>query len=263
MIDMNYSTLIVEEKQGILTITFNRIAARNSINYELLLELNQAFDYAQEKKEIQLVLLQGQNGLFCTGMDFAEVASSGADTAQSSIEENMTQVYMDTLKRMSLFSKVIISCVDGQVLAGGMGLVACSDLVIATPRSTFGLSEALWGLLPAMVIPYLIRKIGPRKAYYLTLTTIVIGSEEAQNMDLVDVVTENINQSVMRYYQKLRRLEESTIANMKEYFRKMWIIDNQMEQAAVERISSLVAEPVVKENIYNFVNFRKFPWEKE
>ena len=95
----------------------------------------------------------------------------------------MTQMYMDTLRRITLFSKVVISCVDGQVLAGGVGLVACSDLVIATSKAEFGLSEALWGLLPAMVLPYLIRKVGVQKAYFMTLTTIRISVEEAKRYE--------------------------------------------------------------------------------
>ena len=75
MYKMEYRTLIVEKKNAILQITFNRTEARNSINCEFLQELNTALDYAKEDLEIKIVLLQGKNGVFCSGMDFQEVAS--------------------------------------------------------------------------------------------------------------------------------------------------------------------------------------------
>lgn len=259
---MEYKALIVEKKNEILQITFNRMEARNSINCEFLQELNDALDYAKEEHEIKIVLLQGKNGVFCSGMDFQEVASTRESSESSQKDSAMTQMYMDTLRRMSLFSKVIISCVDGQVLAGGVGLVACSDLVIATSKATFGLSEALWGLLPAMVLPYLIRKVGVQKAYFMTLTTIRVSAEEAKDMNLVDEVSDNMERAILKYYQKISRMEEKTIENMKSYFRKLWIIDEEMEKMAVNQIFTLVSQPQVKENIYNFVTYKKFPWEK-
>lgn len=260
---MGYKTLAVEKDYGMLGITFNRLEARNSINCNLLEELNEVLDSAEEDHEIKFVLLQGQNGVFCTGMDFAEVVSSGTTSDSSHKDNQMTQMYMETLSRISLFSKVIISCVDGQVLAGGVGLVACSDLVIATSRSTFGLSEALWGLLPAMVLPYLIRKVGIQKAYFMTLTTIQINAEEAQKMNLVDEVSDNMKQTLLKYYQKISRIEETTIKNMKSYFREIWIINDEMEKNAVKQTSTLVSQPFVKDNIYNFVTYKKFPWERD
>ncbi|EMB73249.1 enoyl-CoA hydratase [Streptococcus mutans] len=261
---MEYRTLIVEKKNAILQITFNRTEARNSINCEFLQELNTALDYAKENLEIKIVLLQGKNGVFCSGMDFQEVASIKEKESSESSQKDlvMTQMYMDTLRRITLFSKVVISCVDGQVLAGGVGLVACSDLVIATSKAEFGLSEALWGLLPAMVLPYLIRKVGVQKAYFMTLTTIRISVEEAKDMNLVDEISNNMDHVILKYYQKISRMEEKTIENMKSYFRKLWIIDENMERMAVNQTYTLVSQPQVKENIYNFVTHKKFPWEK-
>ena len=60
---------------------------------------------------------------------------------------------MALLKRLTLTPKVVVACIDGKVIAGGVGIAAAADLVVATPRSEFSLSEALWGMLPCCVVP--------------------------------------------------------------------------------------------------------------
>ena len=132
-----------------------------------------------------------------------------------------------------------------------------------TSRSQFGLSEALWGLLPAMVIPYLIRRIGFGKAYRMALTTLPVSAQEAYAMGLVDEISEMPADSIRRLWLRLRRIEETTIGDIKEYFRKMWVVTEQMEATAVSEISRHMADPRVKGNIEDFVKLGKFPWDQK
>jgi len=142
-----------------------------------------------------------------------------------------------------------------------MGLVASSDLVVANPQSQFSLSEALWGLLPCCVLPYLIRRIGYQAAYRLTLTTQPIQGEEAYRLQLVDELSEHPNENIRRLLVRLNRIAPDTLKAMKAYFRKMWIIDEKMEQTAVDNITQLIQSPGVQNNIKNFVKYQRFPWE--
>ena len=253
---MEYETILVEKILGGITVKFNRLERQNTINVALIKELNHVLSIAQEDSDCRVVVLEGQQGVFCTGMDFSEVAKGGSD-------EFSTSGYMETIKGFASSPKVIISSVDGRVMAGGVGIVAASDLVIATPRSQFSLSEILWGLLPACVIPYLIRRVGFQKAYSMTLTTQPISAKEAHASHLVDEISETPEDNIRKLLLRLRRLEESDIANMKRYFRKMWMIDEEMEETAVAEISRLVSAPKVTENIRNFVEHQKFPWENK
>jgi polyketide biosynthesis enoyl-CoA hydratase PksH len=168
---------------------------------------------------------------------------------------------MEMLKRLTLIPKVIISKVDGKVIAGGIGLAAASDLVIATPRSQFSLSEALWGLLPCSVIPYLIRRVGYQPAYKMTLTTLPISAIDAYRIHLVDELTDTPDDSIRKLKPRLIRLSDTTILTMKQYFRKMWLITEAMEDVAVSEFSKLISQPTVRENIRNFVEYGQFPWE--
>ncbi len=99
-------------------------------------------------------------------------------------------LYIKLLHRFVTFPRIIISCVEGAVIAGGMGLVASSDLVVATSQSQFSLSEAIWGLLPVCVTPYLIRRVGFQAAYRLGFTTETIDAKEAYRLQLIDLLSD-------------------------------------------------------------------------
>ncbi|ANU44640.1 enoyl-CoA hydratase [Enterocloster clostridioformis] len=252
---MGFTTLYIEEKEDTFVITFNRVEHQNSINMALLQELNMALDMAQAKPRCKVVVLKGQNGVFCTGMDFNEAVRKQTESG--------SQPYMKTLRRLAAIPKIIVSIVDGKVMAGGVGFAAASDLVIATSRAQFSLSEAIWGLLPSVVLPYLIRRIGFQSAYRMTLTTMPVYAEEARQLHLADVVSETPEETLRLYLRRLSRLDEQTIDDIKRYFKSIWIITQQMEERASAETDRLSSEPRVIENIYNYVTYEKFPWQKE
>ena len=255
----NYKTLLTEINKDFITVTINRLQQKNSINDVLLTELNQLLDLIEKKEEIRFVILQGQDGDFCTGMDFEEIT-------QYILAEQKPQFspehYMNTLKRFTQTSKVIIGKIDGRVLAGGMGIVAACDVVLSSARSQFGLSEALWGLLPANVMPFLIRRVGFQKAYWLTLTTQTILAQRAYEIHLVDELSDNLDTSINRLLISLRRVSETTVGELKGFFRKMWLINDEMENTAINELKKLLESPQVTTNIKNFVQEKKLPWEK-
>ena len=239
-----------------LTITINRPEEKNSLTPGLLQALNQALDQAEADPACRLVILAGQQGFFCTGMDFAEASrSAGANNPLAG------QEYMALLKRFAGCGKIIIAKVEGSALAGGIGLVAASDLVVATPESRFGLPEALWGLLPANVMPFLIRRVGFQPAYRMTLTTETISAEEAERIGLVDVMTASPDDAIRRHLLRLGRLDEQTILDAKAYFKRMWLFNETMERDAIEELHRLMASERIQNNIRNYAEQGKFPWE--
>lgn len=266
---MDYKTILVNRIDGGITITINRPDQQNSINPDLLKEINHVLDLAENDSQCKIIVLQGQRGVFCTGMDFNEVSDKYDNNSYEQAykyregkEQSHSRPYLETIKRFTLIPKVVISVVDGKVMAGGVGLAAASDIVIATPRSQFSLSEALWGLLPSMVTPFLIRRVGFQVAYRMTLTTMPINAKEAYECHLVDEVDEAPQEVLRRYFLRVSKLDEWTLGNLKQYFRKMWIISNQMEDTAVAETDRLSSEPKVVNNIVNFIKYQKFPWSE-
>ena len=248
--------LITKTNPRVWTVTMNRPAQRNSLTQGLMQGLHRALDQAEADPACRLVILAGRENFFCTGMDFTE-AAKGADSPQLLDGAN----YMALLKRFAQCGKVIIAKVEGTVQAGGMGLVAASDLVVATPASSFALPEALWGLLPANVMPFLIRRVGFQPAYRLTLTTETIPAAEAWRIGLVDVLSDKPDDEIRRYMLRLGRLDEQTILEAKAYFQKMWLLNEAMEQTAIAELRRLMQTERVQTNIRNYAEHQKFPWE--
>jgi polyketide biosynthesis enoyl-CoA hydratase PksH len=257
---MPFETIIVQEAARKLTVTISRPSRGNSINSTLIRELGAALDLAERLPRCRTLVLEGVPGLFCTGMDFQEVAmNSDVEAAASAgIPE-----YMLLLKRFTLSSRIIVCRLDGKVIAGGVGLVAASDIVISTERTEFSLSEALWGLLPCCVIPFLIRRTGFQKAYFMTLTTRPLSASEARAIHLVDELTDQLDESLRKLILRLNLLDDKTIVDLKNYFQKISGITPEMEQAATAEIARLTAQPRVQRNIANYVNHGAFPWEQK
>ena len=251
-----FETLVLKESARVLTVTLSRPERQNAINGRMLVELGQALDLAEGDPTCRFFVLDGQPGTFCTGMDFAEASGDG-----SGGEADRAEGYMALLRRFSLSPKVVVARVDGRVTAGGVGLAAASDFVLATERSQFALSEALWGLLPACVVPYLIRRVGFQKTYTMTLSTLPVPAREALAFHLVDEVADDLDEPLRRLLLRIGKLEESTIVELKSYFRRMWVITDAMERDAVDEISRLAAAPAVQENMRRFAREGRFPWD--
>lgn len=252
-----HRAIAVERSDGLIWITLDRARAGNSIDDRLLDELHAALDEVEQDTAVKVVVLRGQPGVFCTGLDFAAGAAADASTAA-----RVTSRFQTLLSRMSTISKIVVALVDGQVLAGGVGLVAASDFVLATPRSSFGLTEALWGLLPAVVLPFLIRRTGFGPAYAMALGTESVGAEAARAMRLVDEVLDGDQDGrrvVEHKARRLARIDANTIAELKAYFRELWIVDETTERLALSEINRLLADPRIRARMKDFAETGTLP----
>ncbi len=257
-IDNRYSTILVRQQREVIHIQLNRPKQNNSINAVMVNELLEVFENVKQNTKVKIIVLSGNENQFCTGMDFEAVANQQNEALMNQRPDQ----YYNVLKAINESNKVVIAKVEGKVNAGGMGLVAASDIVIANKQATFGLSEALFGLLPACVMPFLIQRTGPQKAKWLTLITHGITAERAYEIGLVDEVTDEINNTVRKNILRLSRLETNTIHEIKSYTAKLWIIKDETKTVAVNKLQSLIESEVVQNNIRNFVEKGEYPWEK-
>ena len=253
---MPYQTLHVRAEPDVLWITIDRPEQQNAINGTLLAELQAALDQAEKLLSCRLVVIQGRPGVFCTGMDFADATSSPENVAARGGAE-----FFGLLKRLTAIPRVVVSVVDGRAAGGGVGIAAASDLVYATPRSTFSLPEALWGLLPCCVLPFLIRRVGFQPASAMSLSTMPVTAEQAHQAHLADQLAEKPELLIRRLRQRVSKLDDGTIAAMKRYLRQLWFLSEEMEHAAVGEFTRLMSSPVVRERISGFATSQVFPWE--
>lgn len=252
---MPFQTLLVQDHQTSTSVTLNRLEQQNAINSTLLTELNLILDDAEQKPECRCIILRGQQGLFCSGMDLQEYTQL-ADSEKAM--HNWATLYMKTLKRLASSSKVIIAAVDGKVVAGGVGLVSASDFALGTEKASFKLTEALWGLIPAMVAPYLIRRVGFQAAYSLALTTRTIAAQEALGIRLLDTCCDNLEEAIGSLTQRIERVGSKTVKALKTYFGQLAITE-EVETMAVEETVRRMVDPDVRSKINDFLVHGKRP----
>lgn len=252
------SQLIISHDRRVTRLRMARPERGNSLNAAMVEELTAAVDAAERAEDCRTLVLEGAPGVFCTGMDFQATV---ADPLGTTVEAAGIAPYYRLLTRLTRSPKVVVALVDGKVMGGGVGLAAASDFVLCSPRSEFSLPEALWGLLPCCVLPFLLRRIGFQKAYTLSLGTRPVSAESAAEMHLVDEVGEDLEAALRRLTLRLHLLHPQTVVDLKAYFRDLAPIPDDWERRAVAEITRLSEQPRVRENIANFVNHGRFPWE--
>lgn len=248
---MQHSLETIQDKHR-LRIIFSRPETGNTLTRDLLHDINTALDNAQHNPDIHIITLEGQQGIFCSGMDLQQISVQDA--------EIFSQTYFDLLLRLINLPKFLVALVDGKATAGGLGLLAASDIVLATPHSQFSLSEALWGLIPACVTPFLIRRIGFQKAYAMTLTTLPISATEAEKIQLVDTISATPERALVPLLARAKLIQEETRLSVKRYFNDLYPIDESTRQKAISAFQQAISGTVARQRLSSFQSKGKLPW---
>jgi len=173
---MKYELIKHEISHRIIYITLNRPEKRNALNQQMVAELTHALKKAKNNPQGKVIVLKAEGKAFCAGADLAYIQSLQA----FSYEENLA----DSNQLKALFEiiyqhpKIIIAQVEGHALAGGCGLATVCDYIFSVPHAKFGYTEVKIGFIPAIVMVFLLRKIGESRAKRLLLSGEIYTAEE-------------------------------------------------------------------------------------
>jgi len=192
--------LRVEQDGDLLHVTMARPERRNAFDGELIQDLTRAFSDIGD--EVRAVLLAGEGRSFSAGADVEWMRSS----VELSYEENVADA-----RRLRMMLEAIDSCpapvvtrVQGHALGGGCGLVACSDIAVAAHDAVFAFSEVKLGIIPAVISPFALAKIGPSAARRYFVTGEKFDAETALRIGLVQGVAEDLDGAVEAIVGELR-----------------------------------------------------------
>ena len=257
-----YETINVRFQDSVCFLEIARPEANNTINRQLIVELSDALSACEESATV--VVLSGSPEVFCYGADFKAMArrepSLTIRDRHDEEEHDSPGLMYDLWLRMATGPYVTLAHVRGQANAGGIGFVAASDIVLADESAQFSLSELIFGLYPACVLPFLIRRIGFQKANYLTLTTTPIGARQAMEWGLVDAVEPQSEVLLRRHLQRLRRLSKPAIRRYKSYMSRIMPL-RDLKSTAVGGNLELFSDHANMQGITRFVERGVFPWE--
>jgi polyketide biosynthesis enoyl-CoA hydratase PksH len=254
---VKYQTIQVQFQDSICFLQIDRPEANNTICGQLVAECHGVLSACEQSATV--VVLSGSPEVFCFGADFKAIA--GPSIHVPTPDDGPGPLY-DLWLRLATGPFVTISHVRGKANAGGVGFVAASDIVLADDTAQFSLSELLFGLFPACVLPFLIRRIGFQKAHYFTLMTQPVSAKQACEWGLVDACDPVSDALLRRHLQRLRRLSKTAIRRYKSYLRPMSVPLQDLKAAAVAANLEVFSDADNVSAITRYVQQGVFPWEK-
>jgi methylglutaconyl-CoA hydratase len=173
----------LERDRGVARLWLNRPEQHNALGVEMSRELTSALETLAGDASVRVVVLGGRGASFCAGADIGAMKAS----ADASFESNVA----DAQRLGAMFAalaglpKPVVGRLHGSVLGGGVGLACACDIAVAADDARFGLTEVRLGILPALISPYVIRRLGDARARELMLTGERFGAADALRVGLV------------------------------------------------------------------------------
>ncbi|ASA19520.1 enoyl-CoA hydratase/isomerase [Paenibacillus donghaensis] len=254
---MSYRTVQVRFQGPVCFIQLHRPEAGNTINGLLVKECRQVLDTCGP--DTKIIVWEGLPEVFCGGADFQEIH---AEAVSGQSGDNNPELLYDLWLRMAEEPVINVAHVRGKANAGGIGFVAACDIVIADASAQFGLSELLFGLFPACVLPFLIRRIGFQKAHYLTLMTHPITVDQAQAWGLVDACEPESGPLLRKHLLRLQCISKQGILRYKRYASEMDGSLHTARAGAIAANKEVFADSRNREAIFRYIETGTFPWEE-
>lgn len=192
-------------------ITLNRPEKRNALNHQVVSELKEAFSLASQDDGAKVIVLKANGDAFCAGADLAYLE----ELQQNSYDENLADSnhLKELFVQIYTLPKVVIAAIQGHAIAGGSGLASVCDFALSVPQAKFGYTEVRIGFIPAIVMVFLLRKIGEQKAKDLLLSGRLISAQEAAEVGMItNVIKDDLENEVDLFAKEL--IEKNSAQSM-------------------------------------------------
>ena len=253
-------TLAVNDR--IARIKLTRPEVRNAFNDEVIQQLKTAFESVGANSDVRAVVLAAEGPAFCAGADLNWMRRMADYTREENIADAGQLAAM--LKAIYECPKPTIAAVQGDVFAGGMGLVAACDMAVSVRTATYCLSEVKLGLIPATISPYVIRAMGARAAHRYFLTAERFSAEEAHRIGFVHelVDADALDAKVAELAAALVGASPAAVRACKRLVQDVAEreIDAALIAATVEGIADIRASDEGREGVASFLQKRKPAW---
>jgi methylglutaconyl-CoA hydratase len=180
-------TLVISRRAaGVAQVTMSRAAVFNAFDEAMIAELDSAFTQLAQDASVRVIVLAGAGKHFSAGADLQWMQRASAASREWNLAD--ARRFAAMLSRIESCPKPTVARVQGAALGGGVGLACACDIAIAAENASFSVSEAKFGILPAVIAPYLVNAVGLRQAKRLALTTTRISATQALSLGLVQQV---------------------------------------------------------------------------
>jgi methylglutaconyl-CoA hydratase len=254
--------LQIERRGAVAWLWLNRPELRNALNDLVLHSISNSLKELEKDPSCRVVVLAGRGQAFCAGGDLSRMQQAAKMTRATSKAE--AGRFAKLLYRMHTYPKPLIARVHGAAFAGGMGLVAACDLVVASEEAEFCLPEVRIGLVPAMISPYIVRAVGEQQARRYVLTGERLAAREAQRIGLVHecVAAAELDARVEKFAAQLAQAGPQALARAKKLLARVAqaAITPKLSAATAAVLADVRAGEEAREGIRSFLEKRKPNW---
>lgn len=254
----------LDRDDGVATVTLTRPAIHNAFDDGLIEELTDALKSLADDEQTRAVVLTGEGASFSAGADLKWMRRMAAASEKDNRRD--ARKLAKLMRTLHYLPKPTIARVNGSAFGGGVGLVACCDIAIATKDAKFGLTEVRLGLVPAAISPYVIEAIGSRQARRYFLTGEVFDADTALRIGLLHqvVTTKQLDTAVNAQLALLQAAGPVAVAEAKALIHRVEHPDfkyqRELDEANAELIARLRVSPEGQEGLAAFLGKRKPIW---
>lgn len=258
---MTYRFLTSARQGPVERLTLNRPDVRNAFNAELIEELLAWAEGLSQDRSVRVAVISGAGPVFCAGADLAWMSNMAGYTRDENVRDATVGARM--FAALNALPIPLIARVQGAALGGGAGLAAVCDVVVADDTAVFGFTEVKLGIIPAMIAPYALAKIGQSAARELFLTGARFGAVRARDIGLAHSVVprEQLDAAVDAFVSEFLGSGPAAIAAAKALIARIASTpDDGIIQLTAEAIADRRASPEGQEGLRAFLDKRKPGW---
>ena len=259
----NDSMVVVTQPiDGVAKVTLNRPEKSNALDGNMIQQLTQVLQQVADDPSKNAVIITGTGEHFCAGADIAWMKKMAESSYQENVQDAMQLATL--LKLIYNFPKPIIAAVKGATMGGGLGIIACCDVTIASDNSYFCFSEAKIGLTPSVISPYIISVMGERSARYYFLTAERFDTKKAVTLNLVQrmVSDDALEYEVTDFCHRLLKNSPYALEQAKKIIRhvKQEEISDKLIWYCAEHLATMRSSSDAQEGLRAFLEKRSPVW---
>jgi methylglutaconyl-CoA hydratase len=255
-------TLKIANESGVARVTLARPDVLNAFNETMIAEITETFTKLGADAGVRAVVLGSEGRAFCAGADLSWMQRAAANCESENLAD--AQRFAEMMRAIFECPKPTLARVQGAAYGGGVGLIAACDIAVAVDSAKFAVTEAKFGILPAVVAPYLINAVGPRHARRLALTAETIDAAEARHIGFVHEVVSaaQLDERLDAFLADTLRNGPGALGEIKALFRALAgaPINAETRSLTAATIARVRGKSEAKEGFAAFFDKRKADW---
>lgn len=254
-------TILVQHHAPFVTITLNRPDVRNAMSQQMVVEIREAIEALNDNRAIRAIIITGAGKTFCAGGDLKEMQSSFAESDE---QEHQRTAQLDAmLQAVQNAPQVVIAKINGAAMGGGFGLVCVSDVAVSADHVMFAMPEVRLGIVPAVISPYVINRIGLTHARRMMLIGDPCTPQQAVEYGLVHEIcpADQLDERVQAILDQIQLASPHALAACKELI--FHVMEREIAETTEYRtqlLNTLRRGESGQEGMRSFIEKRKPHW---